>query len=200
MSENSEELRQFRTALEQIMPGTATRPFLCTGSPLACKVFIVGFNPATSLDGPFWRYWSDDSGYDKASMMRDYLIKRNLSEPIGVRARIERIVAQLQAGICLETNICSTPTKKAAQLVRDNRKTEIFEFLLRKIKPKLVYVHSNEPIKFFQKFTDKDFCSGIPQLVQWQEQEFLLLGTSGPLFRMGFPQATALGNKLAEHI
>lgn len=133
-------------------------------------------------------------------MMRDYLKTRSLSKPKGVRARIERIVDELPIGVCLETNICSTPTKKMAALVRSQRTTEIFEFLLRKVKPKLVYAHSNEPIKYFQQFTDKDFFSGTPQTVKWEDHEFLLLATPGPLFSMGYSEASILGQKLAEYL
>src|SRR4051812_21191901 len=113
------------------------RPFVCHGSPLTCRVFIVGFNPATAMDEPFWHYWTDDQGFDKPTFMRDYLQKRGLTEPKGVRARIERIVAQLPPRMALETNICSKPTKTAAELSRDDRTTGIFRFLLETIQPRL---------------------------------------------------------------
>lgn len=193
MTDTKNHLSEFRNRLSDLMLTPHLRPFLCSGSPLKCEMFIVGFNPATSLDGSFWRYWDDISGFDKPTMMRDYLRTRGLIEPIGVRARIERIVAHLPLGSCLETNICSIPTKKADQLHRTQRATEIFEFLLRSVKPKLVYAHSNEPIKFFQQFTDKDFFNGTPQTVQWEGREFLLLATPGPLYRMGFHEASTLG-------
>lgn len=198
MTNTSNLLSKFRSDLTELMVKPNLRPFLCNGSPLACTTFIVGFNPATSLDGSFWDYWNDVSGYDKPAMMRDYLKTRGLSKPKGVRARIERIVDQLPQGACLETNICSTPTKKMEHLDRSHRTTEIFEFLLRRLKPSLIYAHSNEPIKYFQQFTDKDFSSGTPQTVKWENQEFLLLATSGPLFSMGYPEASIMGQALAE--
>lgn len=34
------------------------RPFVCTGSSLACCAFIVGQNPARETAN-FWRYWLD---------------------------------------------------------------------------------------------------------------------------------------------
>lgn len=198
MNQNTSSLVGFRTDLTKLMHASDMRPFSCSGSPLSCQVFIVGFNPATRLDKSFWEYWKDDLGFDKESMMVDYLKKRGRVEPVGVRARIERIVRQLPPGVCLETNICSTPTKKAVQLTRENRTTDIFEHLLRSIRPKLVYVHSDEPIKFFKQFTDKDFYSGVPQIVNWESQEFILLGTPGPLFRMSFDAASDLGQRLAK--
>lgn len=200
MTNTTNSLAEFRSDLTKLMVEPNLRPFLCNGSPLACSTFIVGFNPATSLEGSFCDYWDDVSGYDKPAMMRDYLKTRSLSKPKGVRARIERIVDQLPSGACLETNICSTPTKKMADLDHSQRPMEIFEFLLRRVKPKLVYAHSNEPINYFQQFTNKDFFSGTPQTVKWEDQEFLLLATAGPLFSMGYSEASTLGQTLAKHI
>jgi hypothetical protein len=87
-----------------------------------------------------------------------------------------------------------------ADLDRSQRTTEIFEFLLRRVKPKLVYAHSNEPIKYFQQFTNKDFFSGNPQTIKWEDREFLLLATPGPLFSMGYQEASMLGRTLTEYI
>jgi hypothetical protein len=200
MKDPTNPLAVFRHDLTELMVKPNLRPFLCNGSPLACSAFIVGFNPATSLDGSFWRYWDDVSGYDKSAMMRDYLQTRGLTKPKGVRARIERISNQLPSGACLETNICSTPTKKMAHLVQSKRTTEIFEFLLHRLKPKLVYAHSNEPIKYFQQFTDKDFYSGTPQTIGLAGNEFLLVATPGPLFSMGYSEANRLGQTLAKYL
>jgi hypothetical protein len=102
-------LAELRERLQALMHEPGLRPFVCHGSLLACEVFIVGFNPATAMDQPFWEYWSDETGFDKPRFMRDYLQKRGLAEPKGVRARIERIVAELPIGFALETNICSRP-------------------------------------------------------------------------------------------
>lgn len=87
-------LGSFRRSLQAIMPHPHVRPFVCVGSPLQCRAFVVGFYPATQIDAPFWHYWSDQSGFDKQQFMRDYLQKRGLTSPRGVRARIERIVHQ----------------------------------------------------------------------------------------------------------
>jgi len=149
------------------------------------------------MDQPFWSYWSDDIGFDKPRFMRDYLEKRGLKEPRGVRARIERIVAQLPPGMALETNICSTPTKTAPELHRDDRTTRIFRFLLETIRPNLVYAHSNDPISYFEDLTGiRDFDAGAPRAALHKEHEFQLVATQGPLFRMGFEEAVSLGQSI----
>lgn len=187
-------LRDFRERLQGLMLEPGLRPFVCHGSPLTCQAFIVGFNPATAMDEPFWSYWSDDSGFDKPRFMRDYLQKRRLKEPKGVRARIERIVGQLPPGLALETNICSKPTKTAAELKPNDRITEIFRFLLDTIRPKLVYAHSNDPIAYLEKLTGtQGFDAGTPRPAVYKGHEFELVATRGPLFTMGFEEAASLG-------
>jgi hypothetical protein len=194
MDSSRASLVQFRERLQDLMIDEKTRPFVCDGSPLTCSVFIVGFNPATEMDKSFWSYWSDTSGFDNAAFMRDYLLKRGLQEPKGVRARIERIVAQLPAGTCLETNICSKPTKTAAELQPRDRTTAIFRLLLGTIRPDFVYVHSNDPIAYFERLTGTTgFDNGSPRTVSVDGHSFKILGTRGPLFRMGFTAAEELG-------
>ncbi|GAB3171173.1 hypothetical protein [Telluribacter humicola] len=190
-------LQQFREQLQPLMTDSKSRPFVCNGSPLSCEVFIVGFNPATEMDKPFWSYWSDTEGFDKCTFMEDYRLKRGLQEPIGVRARIERIVNRIPNLSCLETNICSKPAKTAAGLASTDRKTEIFRSLLESIRPSLVYVHSNEPIKYFRTLTGlKDFQAGSPILATVGDHQFMLLGTSGPLYQMGYDDAEKLGDQI----
>jgi hypothetical protein len=192
-------LREFREGLQGLMTEPGLRPFICSGSPLACSVFIVGFNPATPIDEPFWNYWNDEIGFDKKSFMQDYLRKRGLAKPKGVRARIERIVCELSEGTCLETNICSRPTETAAELAPGDRTTDIFQFLLRTVKPRLVYAHSNQPIDYFIRLTGcRDFDKGEARQADVDGHKFLITGTRGPLFRMGFEDASSLGRSLRD--
>ena len=66
-------LASFRKNLSAILPEKG-RPFVCQGSPYNCKIFIVGINPATTMEG-FWGYWSDCAGYDKDSFFEGYKIE-----------------------------------------------------------------------------------------------------------------------------
>jgi hypothetical protein len=191
-------LREFREKLQALMDVPGLRPFVCDGSPLAARVFVVGFNPATSMDQPFWHYWSDDTGFDKQLFMSDYLLKRGLNEPEGVRARIERIVSQLPRGAAVETNICSLPTRRAAELRSEQRVTRVFRFLLEAIRPRIVYTHSTEPVRYFESLTGvRGFDSGTSVEAAHDRHRFQLLGTLGLLFRMGYGDAEALRRRLA---
>jgi hypothetical protein len=127
--------------------------------------------------------------------------KRGLASPLGVRARIEKIVPQLPAGHVLETNICSQPTKTALELRPRDRATDIFRFLLQTIRPRLVYAHSDEPIRYFERLTGSAvLLAGEPQLVACEDHQFELVVTRGPLFRMGFQEAECMGRRIAHWI
>lgn len=51
---------------------TDLRPFVCDGSPLDCKVFSVGFNPATKMSADFWHFWRSGYGFDKSVWLKAY--------------------------------------------------------------------------------------------------------------------------------
>lgn len=194
-------LFSFRERLQSLIQQPDLRPFVCDGSPLACRAFIVGFNPATAMDQPFWSYWSDDTGFDRPRFMGDYLEKRGLTQLKGVRARIERIVVQLPRGLALKTNICSRATKTAAELHRGDRTTEIFRFLLDTIKPVVVYAHSNDPITYLEQLSGtRRFDAGVPVSATHDGHIFYLVATRGPLFRMGFDNAASLGRNIGSWV
>ena len=70
-------LKRFREGLEPLMPSPEARPFTCTGSPLECRLFIVGLNPAPPLKQDlFGRYWSDDSSFLRKVFEADYSQRR----------------------------------------------------------------------------------------------------------------------------
>ena len=57
-------LKQFESELRSLTGPSALRPFVCDGSPLTCRVFIVGINPATSMTTDFWQFWRAGTGFD----------------------------------------------------------------------------------------------------------------------------------------
>lgn len=65
-----------RYLVELIGQPTTQRPFVCAGSPLECNVFIVGFNPASPMEGDWWADWSTLHGFDKETWMVRYLDER----------------------------------------------------------------------------------------------------------------------------
>jgi hypothetical protein len=153
-------LTEFESSLEQLIGRpTDLRPFVCDGSPLDCKVFIVGFNPATPMPQDFWQFWKPGVGFDKSAWLEAYKQDRQTRplrpgqtrrNPVSNTRRVIDWITTAVAPIrCLETNIYATPTEAAAAL--DNKDTRPFEFLLRAIQPRLLVVHGNDAAQHIQQ-------------------------------------------------
>ena len=195
-------LKSFREGLEPLMPNPGARPFTCKGSPLECRLFIVGLNPATPLDKEFFRcFWNDDSGFLRdefeAAYSRERKKQRKKQDTSPTRQKIEAFVKAASCVPCLETNIYPVPTRKASQLKPEDKNTGIIEYLLKTIRPAGIFVHTQEPIRFFQKISG---CNGIvgeePKLVEIFGQPTQLLGAPGPLWRWSIDFARAAGAKM----
>src|SRR4051794_23235654 len=78
-----------------------SRPFLCDGSPVGCKVAEVGINPGT--DTPFWPYWSVEGGCDKRGWLDDYMRRHGRLK--STRDRLEVLCRALAPVRCLELNL-----------------------------------------------------------------------------------------------
>ncbi len=139
------------------------RPFVCDGNPLTCEVFIVGFNAATDMQAPFWQFWHNEQGFDRATWFATY-VKERAEKPLKpgktrrlavsrTRACIELIVRELAPWRCLETNLYMTATASANELAAAQMDSSTFDFLLAAIRPKLVLVlvHGTEARQHLQQ-------------------------------------------------
>lgn len=153
-------LRLFRERLAALMGDSAhARPFVCDGDPYACHAFVVGINPASSV--PFWPFWDDEAGFDRARWHACYLARR-AAEPLRP-GRVRRLpvsptrrtlgwIADAASPIrILETNLYVEPTPEAAALAAPNRQARVFEFLLDEIQPRVVLLHGQEVAEHFQR-------------------------------------------------
>jgi len=146
-----------------VLIGTPTelRPFVCDGSPLECEVFIVGFNPATSMLVDFWQFWCPSKGFDKESWLEAYKkdrqvrplkpgkTRRNAVSP--TRRVMEWVLEGAAPYKCLETNIYSASTEQAVDLASERRITAPFDFLLANIKPRIIVAHGVGAVEHIQK-------------------------------------------------
>lgn len=195
-----EALRQFRTAVQALIPQSqihSLRPFVCHGSPLDCRVFIVGENPATKLSSPFWQFWSDESGFDKNEWLEEY--KKKKKSP-GSRRVIQALADQFPLGWCLETNLYSLPAPSANQLQEVDRKSDIFEYLFHRIKPEIVFAHGRKAIGFFERQTAGTGFEDDLVEVDWLGHRFRVHGRPGPLYTLGQENAKSLGRWLASDL
>lgn len=155
-------LKQFEQQLAAIigMPSTL-RPFVCEGSPLLCRVFIVGFNPATQMSADFWQFWSTDKGFDKKAWMNAYVEERRTAPLKPGRTRrttvspsrrvVNWILEKAAPTLCLETNIYAPPTARAIDLAAEKRSTDPIDFLYEAIRPVLIVAHGKEAVEYLVK-------------------------------------------------
>lgn len=145
-------LSEFRSQLQKIekrLPGRTSWPFLCRGSPLTCRIFIVGTNPARQVEKQFWDFWTDPRGFRKTEFVRE------LEELTGgltrTREYIEIVTAAAGINDTLETNIYPYATPSAGALTAEQKRTDIFEYLLHTIDPRIVLAHGKPAKKFFSE-------------------------------------------------
>ena len=193
---NAVTLKRFREDLMQWMPNPKARPFTCDGSPLECRLFIVGLNSATQLGQCFFdRYWRDDYGFRRECFEKDYQKKKGALSP--TRRQIEHFVKAASPVPCLETNIYTVPTKDESELKREDKNTDIIRYLVEKIRPSGIFVHTNKPVKFFQELSG---CNPIPddepKRVEMFEQPTWLLRAPRPLKSMSFDDVKIAGAKM----
>ncbi len=155
---SSPDLETFGKRLEKLMEAgkkngywkDCWRPFVCDGSPLDCKVFLVGFNPATT-GLAFKKFWNPSNrGFNKDCFLEEYKDLKKKKKIVGTRRNIECLAEQLQSsGVhLLETNIyaecCKSPTNLTC------RSSVFLQFLLYEIRPTIVIVHGTESAKLFR--------------------------------------------------
>ena len=137
------------------------RPFICEGNPFICEIFIVGINAATEMNSDFWSFWSKENGFKKTEWLESYILERKL-KPLkqnktrrnklsNTRQRIEWIIQSIKPIKTLETNLFVKATPTADELKSEDRESSVFEYLLEIIKPKILFIHGNEVIEYFEK-------------------------------------------------
>ena len=140
---------QLHRELEQLMrrlAGESSRPLMCSGTPLDCEVVEVGINPAS--DTPFWPFWNTTTGVDKEGWLKEYERRKGA---LGLtRKQIERFCAALAPVRCLELNLYHYPSPRAAELQKEQRKTELFDELLHVAQPLVLLVHGADPVEHLQ--------------------------------------------------
>ena len=189
-------LEEFDARLRELVPQNS-RPFLCEGSPLDCDLFVVGNNPGTET--PFWEYWELPYGCRKSRWLTDFW-ERHKSENKPVRRNMEAIFSQLGDVKYLETNAYSPWSKWTSDLNDDQLSTHVFEFLLKTIRPKLVFAHAAHAKKYLRAQVGHSIESDEPTPVTLLGFEtHLLLTPSRPaLMTWGEERSRAFGQRLRE--
>jgi hypothetical protein len=133
---------EFNRRLQELIDFDADRPFMCAGDPLIAELFIVGLNPGTPT--PFQPYW-DGKVFDKAGWLEDYRGRHgNLKK---TRRLLERLITQLDGVAYLETNLYPYPTSEFKQVPVERAKTDVVDFLVATIRPRVMFVMGDSTIE-----------------------------------------------------
>ena len=144
------------------------RPFVCSGNPYHCKIFIVGFNAATEMEAEFWDFWSTHDGFNKEKWLETYISERaaktlkpgktRRNKISATRQRIEWLVASSAPIQCLETNIYSKATPTKQELSNHEMDSSVFEFLLKEIKPQILFSHGVDARKHIELLSNSEIA------------------------------------------
>ena len=131
-------MREFKIGLAAIVgdPCVGSRPFVCDGSPLDCRVMLVGINPASDTAENFWNFWSGDSGFNRREWLDAYVKSREsrgLPPFTNSRKVIERIIRAVRPASCLEANLYAKESPRSGDLRSGEKSVAVLEFLLDKI-------------------------------------------------------------------
>lgn len=141
------DLQEFEQQLRDLIGSPARlRPFVCEGSPLACRVVITGSNPATQVGLDFWDFWTRGYGFHKTAWREAYARER---ARLGKRpvSTTRRVIDQLTGAMsvpCLETNIYSSAADAVADLSPEERWTGPFDFLVDAIRPDVIVTYGKD--------------------------------------------------------
>jgi len=175
-----------------------SRALLCDGSPIGCKVAIVGVNPATDIS--LWRYWNKDSGCNKVAWLAEFRRKwGHALKP--TRRGIEYLIEELKPVRCIELNVYPYVSGNEKQLPAALKDVRVFDFLLRKIEPRLLFVFGNTAIKELQKLLQ---LPALPKNVYtsctYQRVRFNIYATSHLSRGWSQVRVRELGRAFAKHL
>jgi hypothetical protein len=162
------DLDRFERELRAVAGDVGVRPFLCDGSPLSCEIFLVGINPGTDI--PLWDYWSVESGCNKQGWLQAYLQKHGRWRP--TRKRIELLCTALAPVRALETNVFHHRSRREADLAVEQRTTAVFDFLVKRLKPRVIFVHGRSARMHLQNLTGTLIGRGAFTAVDHQAMTF----------------------------
>jgi hypothetical protein len=144
------------------------------------------------MTGDFWDFWHPGEGFDKSAWFEAYKRTR-AQEPLkkdrtrrnpvsNTRRIIDLVVEAAKPVQCLETNLYAEASPTASDLPRRSRSTEVFDFLLRTIKPTLLVAHGSEAAEHLKAYREVEV---------WTEGHF----SRG----WSFDQARDLGRRIRSH-
>ncbi len=145
-------LKELDQALGKMVPQIGARPFVCDGSPLNASVFLVGLNPSTTTS--FWDYWDAKKGLRRQEWLDAY--QRKEGKLRRTRKYLEVLYNELGDVRSIEANLYSQCSDRLSDLAQTHQDTEVFEYLLQALQPRLVFAYGNRVVKHLERLTSKE--------------------------------------------
>ena len=195
-------LERLHYYLSRYMKIKKERPFVCDGSPYECEAFLVGINPAYSFERSFWKYWDDDRGFNLKSWLEDFQKSRRRREGKSSLTRTRYMIEKLREELkdrqisLLDLNLYLKPTPRANFLTASDKNTDVFRFLVNEIKPRLIYLHGNQPRMIFEE----NLGIKIEKNKFVYHDAFNLFATNHLSYQISRESMTEVAHKLAQHL
>lgn len=181
------DLKKFRTEMqrrlsEQQLDNVKVRPFICSGSPLNCKIMMVGYNPAreVNLDVFDADIWNDDMGFDRESFAEHYDIASYNDDLQWNRNHIfqQNLIDEISNHPVIETYLYSVITAKKTLLSPQHKHTHVFDWLYSILKPVLVITQNIDVIKYFEREANKTFVRNTFNAIIYRDLHCVILPIS----------------------
>jgi hypothetical protein len=186
------DLAQFAANVRRLAESGPGWPFVCDGSPFDCEVFLVGINPAANV--PIWPHWLDGSGMNKAGWLTNYLNTHSKFTP--TRSRIERLGRALRPTQLLETNIFPHHSPREHDLPHHLKRTDVFDFLLATLKPRILFVHGRSAVAHIKHLTGTELERGRFVSVRYQDVPVEVISGHHLSYQWSFAKVEALAGEL----
>lgn len=180
-------LKPFREQLETVLTAHAldtlpVRPFICSGSPLQCKIMMVGYNPAREVNLQTFDadIWNDQTGFDRERFAEHYDIASYNDDLQWNRNHIfqQSLIDEISNHPVLETYLYSVITPKKTLLSSEYKHTHVFDWLYSVIKPVLVITQNSDVIKYFERETNKVLVRNTFNAVTYRNLHCVILPIS----------------------
>ena len=181
------DLKKFRTEMqqrlsEQQLDNVKVRPFICSGSPLNCKIMMVGYNPAreVNLDVFDTDIWHDDIGFDRESFAEHYDIASYNDDLQWNRNHIfqQNLIDEISNHPVIETYLYSVITAKKTLLSPQHKHTHLFDWLYGILKPVLIITQNMDVIKYFEREANKTLVRNTLNAITYRDLHCVILPIS----------------------
>lgn len=192
-------LAEFECQIRSRMGNARGWPFLCNGSPFDCEIFLVGINPATDVS--IWPHWSIETGVDREAWLEAYRNGRSKLTP--TRIRIELLIKAITDTAIgkprvLETNIFHQYSQRLRDLRKDQRTTDVFDFLIETLRPKIVFVHGRPAIRHIERLVSAQLIRGAFTTVTFNHATFDVCAHHHLTYQCSYEKIDGVGKALRE--